>query len=146
MERLVCREETAKRTDINKGSKTLLGHFNPLTTEKVTINSHGVWGFMDWTSNLPASNFHIAAINSECSQHLLNGTPYSRAAQERCCCWCCCWRCHLGAGPLIKHRLLWPYSLTPLQLNYYSGPLSNQAWRKGELNRSSGYVPSCWGR
>lgn len=36
--------------------------------------------------------------------------------------------------------------LTWLRLNYYSGPLSHQSWRKGELHGSWCYVPSCWGR
>lgn len=54
--------------------------------------------------------------------------------QQSCthCSCCCC--CRHSAGPLIKHYLLWPPSITALQLNYYSGPLSSQSWRKGELH------------
>lgn len=57
-------DETAKRTEINAGGKTL--HLKPLTG-----NNKQPWCDDLWTGlpNLPASNFHIAAINSEYLQY-----------------------------------------------------------------------------
>lgn len=70
------RGETAKRTEINTGGKTLMGHFNPLTGNNKQARCEDLW---TGPPNLPASNFHIAAVNSECLQHLLNGTPFCAA-------------------------------------------------------------------
>lgn len=59
----------AKRqnTEINTGGKTLMGQFNPLTGNNKQPRCEDLWTGLP---NLPASNFHIAAISSEYLQHL----------------------------------------------------------------------------